>query len=213
MKFQQIAPWSNGSFNLVKALLFYKPRPFWLCSVFFFVISFILSPLMGNSILLLSFILGLPFIVDSVNFKFTSFRPGGPENVVYHGDAIPDGAPTDFSTSFSFRIDTRNLSNYGHGICFFLAPVGIQLPVNSAGDFLGLFSRIESYASSSPLVHIEFDSFNNQEWDPTILPLLDLMWESIITHLFRLTTPLGMQAPTAKILVMQRSPITLLLRT
>lgn len=29
------------------------------------------------------------------------------------------------------------------------------------------FSRIESYASSFPLVHIEFDSFNNQEWDPT----------------------------------------------
>jgi len=76
------------------------------------------------------------------------------------------GKPTDFSTSFSFKIDTRNLSNYGHGICFFLAPVGIQLPVNSAGGFFGLFTRIDNYTSSFPLVHIEFDSFNNQEWDP-----------------------------------------------
>ncbi|CAE6239402.1 unnamed protein product [Arabidopsis arenosa] len=152
---------------------------------------------MANSILFLSFIFGLPFIVDSVNFRFTNFRPGDPENVVYHGDAIPDGAvnfnnveyiarvgwvtyaekvpfwnpktgkSTDFNTSFSFRIDTRNLSNYGHGICFFLAPVGIQLPVNSAGGFLGLFTRIEDYKSSFPLVHIEFDSFSNKEWDPS----------------------------------------------
>ncbi|KAG7534155.1 Legume lectin domain [Arabidopsis thaliana x Arabidopsis arenosa] len=77
------------------------------------------------------------------------------------------GKSTDFNTSFSFRIDTRNLSNYGHGICFFLAPVGIQLPVNSAGGFLGLFTRIDDNTSSFPLVHIEFDSFSNKEWDPT----------------------------------------------
>lgn len=100
---------------------------------------------MASSILFLSFFLALPFVVDSLNFKFTSFRPGDPENVVYHGDAMPDGTvnfnnieyiarvgwvtyadkvpiwnprtgkSTDFNTSFSFRIDTRNLSTFGHG--------------------------------------------------------------------------------------------------
>ncbi|XP_010474348.1 PREDICTED: L-type lectin-domain containing receptor kinase IX.2-like [Camelina sativa] len=152
---------------------------------------------MANSIMFFSCVMSLPFVVDSLYFKFTSFRPGDPENVVYHGDAMPDGAvnfndveyiarvgwvtyaekvplwnprtgtTTDFNTSFSFRIDTRNLTSYGHGICFFLAPVGTQLRVNSAGGFLGLFTRINDYTSPFPLVHIEFDSFSNQEWDPT----------------------------------------------
>lgn len=51
------------------------------------------------------------------------------------------GKLTDFNTSFSFMISSPNSSygNFGHRLCFFLAPVGIQLPVNnSAGGFLGL---------------------------------------------------------------------------
>ncbi|CAH8360294.1 unnamed protein product [Eruca vesicaria subsp. sativa] len=140
----------------------------------------------------------LPCFVDSVHFNFTSFRQGDPGNVIYHGDASPDGAVVlnnidfiarvgwvtyaeevpiwnprngklaDFSTSFSFIIDTRNLrdGNFGHGLCFFLAPVGIQLRVNSAGGFLGLFNQINNATSSFPLVHVEFDTFANPEWDP-----------------------------------------------
>ncbi|KAL9815533.1 L-type lectin-domain containing receptor kinase IX.2 [Arabidopsis thaliana] len=57
------------------------------------------------------------------------------------------GKASDFSTSFSFKIDARNLSADGHGICFFLAPMGAQLPAYS-------------------VVHVEFDTFNNPGWDP-----------------------------------------------
>ncbi|KAJ8754571.1 hypothetical protein K2173_005732 [Erythroxylum novogranatense] len=54
----------------------------------------------------------------------------------------------DFTTHFSFTIDTQNATKYGHGIAFFLAPVGYTIPPNSAGGFLG------------------FDTFANPEWDP-----------------------------------------------
>ncbi|KAH0937726.1 hypothetical protein HID58_005187 [Brassica napus] len=126
------------------------------------------------------------------------FQRGDPGNVIYHGDASLDGAVvlgntgytsrvgwvtyaekvpiwnsrtgklTNFNTSFSFIINTRNASsgNFGHGLCFFLAPVGIQLLANSAGGFLGLFNQVENITSSFPLVHVEFDTFQNVEWDP-----------------------------------------------
>nr|VDD21649.1 unnamed protein product [Brassica oleracea] len=153
---------------------------------------------MATSILLFYLLLGLPCFVDSVYFNFTSFQRGDPGNVIYHGDASPDGAVVlgnidytsrvgwatydekvpiwssrtgklaDFNTSFSFIIDTRNVryGNFGHGLCFFLAPVGIQLLVNSAGGFLGLFNQVDDITSSFPLVHVEFDTFQNTEWDP-----------------------------------------------
>ena len=57
---------------------------------------------------------------------------------------LPYGAPnsgkvTDFVTHFSFVIDNRGLVSYGHGLAFFLAPVGFTSPLNSAAGFLGLF--------------------------------------------------------------------------
>ncbi|PIN26208.1 Serine/threonine protein kinase [Handroanthus impetiginosus] len=52
---------------------------------------------------------------------------------------------TDFTTRFPFTVDTQNSSEYGYGIAFFLAPIGFQIPPNSA---------------------TEFDSFVNSEWDP-----------------------------------------------
>ncbi|OMP01647.1 hypothetical protein COLO4_11690 [Corchorus olitorius] len=77
------------------------------------------------------------------------------------------GKLSDFTSRFSFIVDTRNASVYGHGICFFLAPVGFQIPPNSAGGFLGLFNTTTSFSSSSnQIVSIEFDSFENTEWDP-----------------------------------------------
>ncbi|CDY28810.1 BnaA02g10020D [Brassica napus] len=153
---------------------------------------------MATSILLFYLLLVLPCFVDSVSFNFTSFQRGDPGNVIYHGDASLDGAVvlgntgytsrvgwvtyaekvpiwnsrtgklTNFNTSFSFIINTRNASsgNFGHGLCFFLAPVGIQLLANSAGGFLGLFNQVENITSSFPLVHVEFDTFQNVEWDP-----------------------------------------------
>ncbi|CAH2043323.1 unnamed protein product [Thlaspi arvense] len=76
------------------------------------------------------------------------------------------GKASDFNTSFSFKIDARNLSADGHGICFFLARVGAQLPAYSVAGFLGLFTRDDIYKSSFPLVHVEFDTFSDPGWDP-----------------------------------------------
>ncbi|CAG7879116.1 unnamed protein product [Brassica rapa] len=140
---------------------------------------------MTNSIFLFSFVSFLPFVC-SVHFNIPRFGSDIPE-VVYQGDARANGAveltnidytcrsgwatygkPSDFTTSFSFRIDTRGVAfgNYGHGFAFFLAPAGIQMPPNSAGGFLGLFNETNVLSSSYPLVHVEFDTFTNTNWDP-----------------------------------------------
>lgn len=79
----------------------------------------------------------------------------------------PDtGKVADFTTHFSFTIITQ-ASLYGHGLTFFLAPVGSQIPPNSAGGFLGLFNTTTSDSSRNQIVMIEFDSFINPEWDPS----------------------------------------------
>ncbi|KAI4345326.1 hypothetical protein L6164_012458 [Bauhinia variegata] len=81
------------------------------------------------------------------------------------------GQVTDFSTRFSFSIDTRGNSpgNYGHGIAFFLAPVGFQIPPNSASGFLGLYNTTTfNSPSRSRTVHVEFDSFPNEEFNETV---------------------------------------------
>lgn len=76
------------------------------------------------------------------------------------------GKLADFTTRFSFTIDTQNRSSYGHGIAFFLAPVGFQIPPNSVGGFLGLFNTTTSDSSQNHIVAVEFDTFSNPEWDP-----------------------------------------------
>ncbi|KAF9611872.1 hypothetical protein IFM89_036655 [Coptis chinensis] len=79
------------------------------------------------------------------------------------------GTLTDFTTHFSFFIDTQGSTSYGHGLAFFLAPVGFQIPPNSAGGFLGLFNTTTTDAmSQNQIIIIEFDSFPNPEWDPPV---------------------------------------------
>ncbi|KAK6923868.1 Legume lectin domain [Dillenia turbinata] len=77
------------------------------------------------------------------------------------------GKLSDFSTHFSFIIDTQGAPTYGHGIVFFLAPVGTEIPPNSSGGFLGLFNTTTSDLSNNQIVTVEFDSFPNPEWDPS----------------------------------------------
>ncbi|KAK9061951.1 hypothetical protein SSX86_019135 [Deinandra increscens subsp. villosa] len=89
---------------------------------------------------------------------------------IYH-DAVPiwdskSGELTDFTTHFTFIIDTQGLSAYGHGLTFFLAPVSFQIPPNSAGGFLGLFNTTYTDSTRNQMIVIEFDSFVNEEWDP-----------------------------------------------
>ncbi|KAF7128870.1 hypothetical protein RHSIM_Rhsim10G0175800 [Rhododendron simsii] len=76
------------------------------------------------------------------------------------------GTLSDFTTNFSFIIDTQESSTYGHGLAFFLAPVGSQIPPNSAGGFLGLFNTTTSNSAENQMMTVEFDSYPNPEWDP-----------------------------------------------
>ncbi|XVF17398.1 hypothetical protein REPUB_Repub10bG0118700 [Reevesia pubescens] len=80
-------------------------------------------------------------------------------------DSSP-GRLSDFNTSFSLDIDLEGHPNYGHGLAFFLAPAGFQIPPNSAGGFLGLFNTTTSDSSQNQIVLVEFDTFENPEWDP-----------------------------------------------
>ncbi|KAL5819944.1 hypothetical protein ACOSQ3_023902 [Xanthoceras sorbifolium] len=77
------------------------------------------------------------------------------------------GKVSDFNTRFSFSIDTLGNAIYGHGLAFFLAPVGFQIPPNSAGGFLGLYNTTTIDSSSNHIVMVEFDSYKNVEWDPS----------------------------------------------
>ncbi|PIA27248.1 hypothetical protein AQUCO_08200040v1 [Aquilegia coerulea] len=52
------------------------------------------------------------------------------------------GEVSDFTTHFSFTIDTLTAKSYGHGFAFFLAPI-----------------------SQSNLLVVEFDTFSNPDWD------------------------------------------------
>ncbi|KAM7276135.1 hypothetical protein ACFE04_018001 [Oxalis oulophora] len=76
------------------------------------------------------------------------------------------GKLSNFSTHFTFWIDTLGNNRYAAGIAFFLAPVGFQVPINSVGGFLGLFNTTTSDSVTNQIVAVEFDTFNNQEWDP-----------------------------------------------
>ncbi|KAF5205622.1 Lectin receptor kinase, partial [Thalictrum thalictroides] len=77
------------------------------------------------------------------------------------------GNISDFSTHFSFTIDTQNHSVYGDGLAFFLAPIWLPIPTNSVGQYLGLFNTTTANETSqNQIVFVEFDSFPNPEWDP-----------------------------------------------
>ncbi|KAK9077241.1 hypothetical protein SSX86_005578 [Deinandra increscens subsp. villosa] len=74
---------------------------------------------------------------------------------------------TDFSTRFTFTINSLNSSRYGDGLAFFLAPNGSTVPDNvTKSGTLGLTRNDEVLNSSSnPFVAVEFDVFQNT-WDP-----------------------------------------------
>ncbi|KAL3732494.1 hypothetical protein ACJRO7_029200 [Eucalyptus globulus] len=75
------------------------------------------------------------------------------------------GKQADFSTNFSFTIDSYNYSHHGDGIAFFLAPVGFSIPPNSAGGYLGVFNESTVYGPYR-IVVIEFDiSFSGIPFD------------------------------------------------
>ncbi|CAI9290842.1 unnamed protein product [Lactuca saligna] len=148
------------------------------CIIFFFYSSLFFLPLS-----------------ESVYFEFTSFRVGDTRivysgatkpsggaiefnevnifNRVGHAnyaDAVQiwdskSNKLTDFSTHFTFIITTQPLEDPGHGLAFFLAPVGFQIPPNSDSGNLGLFNTSYNKLSQNKIIYVEFDSKNNT-WDP-----------------------------------------------
>ncbi|KAI3798935.1 hypothetical protein L1987_34220 [Smallanthus sonchifolius] len=107
--------------------------------------------------------------VGTIDFNKVNFVTRVGQAIYY--DPIPiwdrkSGKLTDFTTHFTFIIDTQGRPVYGHGLTFFLAPVTFQIPPNSAGGFLGLFNTTYTDSPRNQMIVIEFDSFVNDDWDP-----------------------------------------------
>ncbi|XP_041016588.1 L-type lectin-domain containing receptor kinase IX.1-like, partial [Juglans microcarpa x Juglans regia] len=143
------------------------------------------------------FLLLLPSTVYSVYFQITRFDPSSTD-ILSMGDVVPSvGAIemnvvdlyrigwvvyarklllwasemrklTNFTTHYSFAIDTRGSPYYGDGLAFFLAPVGFDIPPNSAGGFLGLFNTTTNFSHRNKIVLVELDSAVNSDWDPEV---------------------------------------------
>ncbi|KAF7849904.1 hypothetical protein BT93_L0138 [Corymbia citriodora subsp. variegata] len=72
------------------------------------------------------------------------------------------GNVADFTTQFTFVINSQNSLTFADGLTFFLVPEGSQLPANSAGQQLALVDpNCHSSNSSTSFVAIEFDTFHN----------------------------------------------------
>ncbi|KAF3951604.1 hypothetical protein CMV_022771 [Castanea mollissima] len=77
------------------------------------------------------------------------------------------GNLTDFTTHFSFAIDSQNRSVYGDGIAFFLAPVGSKIPKTKGGSTIGLTRGDQALDSKdNPFVAVEYDIYSNAYLDP-----------------------------------------------
>ncbi|PKU70087.1 L-type lectin-domain containing receptor kinase IX.1-like [Dendrobium catenatum] len=77
------------------------------------------------------------------------------------------GKVADFTTHFSFVIDSFNKSYSGDGLAFFLSPFPSVVPPNSGGGLLGLVENSNKLnESANQIVAVEFDTHKN-EWDPS----------------------------------------------
>ncbi|XP_059311270.1 L-type lectin-domain containing receptor kinase IX.1-like [Lycium ferocissimum] len=103
------------------------------------------------------------------------------------------GDLTDFTTHFSFVIDSNGNNSFADGLAFFMAPVGSSIPIGSAGSGLGLVdAETENTSSHEPFIAIEFDTFQNT-WDPSSIHVginINSM-ESVATKLWRNNITLG----------------------
>ena len=77
------------------------------------------------------------------------------------------GSLTDFTTHFSFVIDSQNQPKFADGLAFFLSPNNSKIPMGAYGRVLGLTTQAEALNSvANPIVSVEFDIWPNFEWDP-----------------------------------------------
>ncbi|KAK1417750.1 hypothetical protein QVD17_26884 [Tagetes erecta] len=153
---------------------------------------------MNYILLFVSFFLFLLPLSESIDFEITSFlsdtrnivysgdtvpSAGAAElnrvdqymrvGHVTYADAVQiwdkkSGKLSDFTTHFTFVIDTQNKSDYGDAFSFFLAPAGFQIPPNSAGEYLGLLNTTNFNSPQNHMVIVEFDTFGNLLTDPIL---------------------------------------------
>ncbi|KAL3730050.1 hypothetical protein ACJRO7_027106 [Eucalyptus globulus] len=77
------------------------------------------------------------------------------------------GNVADFTTHFSFAINSLGSKVYADGMSFFLAPNGSNIPPHSEGGKLALVNlqSDDSDSSNASFVAVEFDTYVNS-WDP-----------------------------------------------
>jgi hypothetical protein len=77
------------------------------------------------------------------------------------------GNLTDFTTHFSFVINSQNNVYYADGLAFFLAPNGSTTTTDSDAGTLGLCRHDQALdKTANDFVAVEFDIAQNIEWDP-----------------------------------------------
>ncbi|XP_058191310.1 L-type lectin-domain containing receptor kinase IX.1-like isoform X2 [Rhododendron vialii] len=76
------------------------------------------------------------------------------------------GNLTDFSTHFTFVIDSKGLPHFADGIAFFLTPKGSEWSDYGHGSTIGLPIKHGGQEPSSPFVAVEFDTCQNVDVDP-----------------------------------------------
>jgi len=73
------------------------------------------------------------------------------------------GNVVDFTSRFTFAIDSKSRTEFADGLALFLAPHGSRIPEGSKGGSLGLTN---STNSGLAFVAVEFDTFTNNGLDP-----------------------------------------------
>ncbi|XP_061355248.1 lectin 11-like [Gastrolobium bilobum] len=78
------------------------------------------------------------------------------------------GQVADFTTEFSFVVNKKGRENHGDGFAFIIVTPDFEFPdpKESAGGFLGMFTRETAFNSKhQEVVLVEFDTYGD-EWDP-----------------------------------------------
>ncbi|WMV50950.1 hypothetical protein MTR67_044335 [Solanum verrucosum] len=131
------------------------------------------------------------------------------------------GNLTDFTTHFSFGINSQGRNDYADGVAFFLAPAGSRIPDNSAvGGSLGLaISGQQNTSRNHSFVAVEFDTFKNF-YDPkgdhvgvdinSMVSVVNVTWFSSIPNGKRTDAWISYNSTTKNLGVIWNTTVTVL---